>query len=277
MKYKINELSTLMDVSSNTIRRYEKLGYLNPVRNESSNYRYYTNADVSKIMFVRFFRKMGFAHPDILQILSQDIQSSIPLCNHYLAAMDQELANLTKSRHLLKDYIKLMTTQPEYMAGVHTMNAVPLYYTLFCSNSRIYNEPERLRLIQQYMYHARETHMIYLFKKEDILNNHPICQSGWAIKPKDIPELQLEDSPYIESYPAREILVSEVAIPIDIEYYLAHEMTDCRTTKLEDVVYYLYENQLDLAGDVVAIRISLASQEDKDVHYLLIDAPYAQK
>ena len=32
--YKINELSSLFDVSTNTIRRYEDYGYINPSRGD---------------------------------------------------------------------------------------------------------------------------------------------------------------------------------------------------------------------------------------------------
>lgn len=273
MNYKIKDLSQLMSVSSNTIRRYEKLGYLQPVRNATSHYRFYTNADISKTMFVRFLRKMGFTHPDILTILSTNIDSSVLLCQNYLAKMDDQIATLTKSRHLLKDYIKLMESQVESQELVRTRLSVPLYYTMFCSNDQIYNEPERLQVIQQYMYHAPETHMIYLFKKEDILQNIPYYQSGWAIKPKDMVQLHLENNPYTHLYPETQVLICQGELPVNIDTYLKNDMTKYSTTMLKEAFDYMNDNNYKLSGDVIGIRVSLATHNGHAVQYILFNVP----
>lgn len=274
MKYKIKDLSELMNVSSNTIRRYEKLGYLHPERDNSSNYRSYTNEDISTTMFVRFFRKIGFTHPDILKILTQETENSINLCKDYMEQMDAEILRLTKSRHLLKDYIKLMVTQPDYMDKVRLFESVPLYYTLFCSNSEMYHEPERLHIIQQYMYNAPETHMIYVFRKDDIMNDSLNFQCGWAIKPKDMPQFNLENSPYTEFYPKMQILVSTVVIPSSIEKYM-ESITNLRTSLLKHAFDYMKKHHYTLAGDVLGIRISLSTHNGQPVQSLLLNIPFA--
>ena len=39
MRYKISDLAKLLDVSTNTVRRYEDIGYISAVRDENSGYR----------------------------------------------------------------------------------------------------------------------------------------------------------------------------------------------------------------------------------------------
>lgn len=39
MRYKISDLAKLLDVSTNTVRRYEDMGYISAVRDENSGYR----------------------------------------------------------------------------------------------------------------------------------------------------------------------------------------------------------------------------------------------
>lgn len=46
MKYKISELAKLLGVSTNTVRRYEDMGYISAVRDEKSGYRYYNDDDI---------------------------------------------------------------------------------------------------------------------------------------------------------------------------------------------------------------------------------------
>ena len=38
MKYNTNDLSEILDVTTNTIRRFEEKGFLNPERNEQNGY-----------------------------------------------------------------------------------------------------------------------------------------------------------------------------------------------------------------------------------------------
>ena len=58
--YKINELSSLFDVSTNTIRRYEDYGYINPSRGDENNYRHYSEEDIDKLVNVSKSRGFGF-------------------------------------------------------------------------------------------------------------------------------------------------------------------------------------------------------------------------
>ena len=46
MRYKISELAKLLGVSTNTVRRYEDMGYISAVRDEKSGYRYNNDDDI---------------------------------------------------------------------------------------------------------------------------------------------------------------------------------------------------------------------------------------
>ena len=60
MKYKIGELAKLLNISTNTVRRYENQGYIHAVRNEDSGYRYYDEDGVFDITNIRLLRKYGY-------------------------------------------------------------------------------------------------------------------------------------------------------------------------------------------------------------------------
>ncbi|MBR1737871.1 MAG: MerR family transcriptional regulator [Firmicutes bacterium] len=71
MKYKINELSKILGVTSTTLRRYENNKYIVPERGDS-DYRWYTNNDISRVAQIRLFRKCGFSHQDIMSMLDNE-------------------------------------------------------------------------------------------------------------------------------------------------------------------------------------------------------------
>ena len=75
MKYTTNDLSRILDVSTNTIRRFEEKGYLGSGRDEQNGYRQFQNSDVEKLMYVGKYRKVGFGHKEISELLKEDIGS----------------------------------------------------------------------------------------------------------------------------------------------------------------------------------------------------------
>ena len=63
--FKIGELSKLFDIGVDSIRYYEKVGILNPIRNEENNYRLYTVEDVRKLTMIRELLNLNFSTEQI--------------------------------------------------------------------------------------------------------------------------------------------------------------------------------------------------------------------
>ena len=65
-RFKIGDLSRLFHIGQDSIRYYEKVGLLHPVRDPSSNYRTYTIDDVRTMNTVRELLDLGFSTDEIL-------------------------------------------------------------------------------------------------------------------------------------------------------------------------------------------------------------------
>lgn len=65
MKYKIGELAKLLNISTNTVRRYEQNGYIQAVRDANSGYRYHDDDGVFGITNAKLLRKYGFTHEEL--------------------------------------------------------------------------------------------------------------------------------------------------------------------------------------------------------------------
>lgn len=66
----IGQLAKRAQVNVETVRYYERRGLMpNPPRRESG-YRQYTEADVSRIRFIRRTKELGFSFKEILELLS---------------------------------------------------------------------------------------------------------------------------------------------------------------------------------------------------------------
>ena len=68
MRYKISDLAKLLDVSTNTVRRYEDMGYISAVRDENSGYRYYDDDGIFGVLNAKMHVKYGFSHEQIAKM-----------------------------------------------------------------------------------------------------------------------------------------------------------------------------------------------------------------
>jgi len=57
-------------VSARTLRYYDEIGLLNPVRVASSGYRIYGQAEVDTLQQILFYRELGFSLDDIMSLLA---------------------------------------------------------------------------------------------------------------------------------------------------------------------------------------------------------------
>lgn len=72
MKYKIGEVSRLLNIPVETIRYYEAKGFIHPVKNKDSGYRYYDVWTVNLLLEYKKYRSMEFDQQEIHSIQQSD-------------------------------------------------------------------------------------------------------------------------------------------------------------------------------------------------------------
>lgn len=87
---KISELSARTGLSAHTLRFYEKYGLIHASSRSDSGYRYYNEADVRRVGFVKAARNIGFSLEDIGQLLSIRLDKQSHTC--------QEVTNITRTK-----------------------------------------------------------------------------------------------------------------------------------------------------------------------------------
>ncbi len=110
--YTIQEISKLIGLSIHTLRYYEKIGLIKPVRRNHSGYRCYTERDIAWIRFVNRLRTTGmpvkemvsFAvyhgqgdrtipeRREMLQLHRQQVEKAIIELTSNLVAIDEKIA-----------------------------------------------------------------------------------------------------------------------------------------------------------------------------------------
>ncbi len=91
MEYTINNLSKIAGVSTRTLRYYDQIGLLRPVRVSSNGYRIYGQGEVNRLQQILFYRELGFELEKIKEITSApDFDASAALAGHLTALIAKQ-------------------------------------------------------------------------------------------------------------------------------------------------------------------------------------------
>ncbi|MEI7884579.1 MAG: MerR family transcriptional regulator [Clostridia bacterium] len=123
MEYSINKLAILAGISTRTLRYYDEIKLLRPVRNSTSGYRIYGETEVNLLQQILFFRELALPLEKIKVILSSpDFNEEQALQEHLLALrakkeqLEKLILNAEKSILARKGLNKM--TNEEKFAGL---------------------------------------------------------------------------------------------------------------------------------------------------------------
>ncbi len=112
-KYPIGKIGTLLGLSADTLRYYEKIGLLTGIQRTSANTRLYGDKDLSRLRFIQRAQKMNFSLAEIKDLLAmrEDPQHSRrevrELTHRKLQEIESHLKDLTTLRNELTLLVNL--------------------------------------------------------------------------------------------------------------------------------------------------------------------------
>lgn len=274
MKYRTGDLSKILNVSSNTIRRYEEMGYLNSNREDQSSYRYFDDSDVAKMVFISKYRKIGFNHEQIAQLFQSGFMDNIALCKDKLEEIDRQIETLSAIRHMLKDDIQLMTRVREQQDELFERDCVGVYYVPYQKNGKLLVDKERINILYDFMYQCPEIEYCYIFRKDNVLRGRLIYEDAIAIKITDADRFHIEtEDECIERYERHFSIMKIVKLPIDFTNKNVISEEKARKVLFDDFLEIMKEKGYKLAGDAMAIRIGFSKEDDLEEQYILLGMP----
>ncbi|MFC4304353.1 MerR family transcriptional regulator [Cohnella boryungensis] len=103
----ISEVSRLFGISTRTLRYYEKIGLINPMKKVDFAYRVYDADAVMRLRRIIVLRKLRIPLRQIAEILkSADARIAIETLEHNLAEIEDEIAALATIRRVIEVFIE---------------------------------------------------------------------------------------------------------------------------------------------------------------------------
>ena len=278
MKYKTSDLSKLLNVSANTIRRFAEKGYLSPARDDDNQYRYFGDGDVEKITYISKYRKIGLGHDEIAAMFQSHIMENQKIYQTKMDEIDREIARLTSLRHMLKDDIKMMKGVSDYGDNFIEMDSIPVHYVSYKTNRTIRSEGNYRKEAQRFLYDFPEIEYAYIIRKDDILNRRIRYEEAIAIRSKLAGQLKLDmDREVIEQYPKYPSVLRIVKLPIDFadENFISPQ--EVKRILYDDFFAYMEEKGYTLAGDAIGVKIGFSKEDGKEMQYIVLGMPVDKK
>jgi DNA-binding transcriptional MerR regulator len=107
--FKIGDLSALFHVGVDSIRYYEKVGLLHPIRSEKNNYRLYTIDDVRVMNTIRELLDLGFQTNEILEFeKDRTLDHMIDMLSKEETAIDEQIKSLRQKKESISARLRFI-------------------------------------------------------------------------------------------------------------------------------------------------------------------------
>ncbi len=106
--YKISEISKLYGIGIDSLRYYERLGILQPLR-DTNGYRLYRLQEIYKLNIIQTLRKLDFSLPQIKTYLdTQTLENTLKLLQEEQELIDGQLSQLRQRKKILQSRTKYL-------------------------------------------------------------------------------------------------------------------------------------------------------------------------
>ena len=276
MILKTGDLSKILDVSTNTIRRFGKMGYLKEKVNEENGYHEFDYGDVERLMYVAKYRREEIPHEEVAGLIELSTAADITeIMEERRLLLQKEIARLKAAEHMLKDDIMLIRRAEDMEGQMLDMPCQPFHYVIYQKGEKLLTGGKRGEALHEFMQGCPEFLYMYLFEKADVENGCFRFSEGVGANKLMTEKYQVNISEFVESYEICPCVLRFIKAPLDI--INAHREHPEKMWELffSEVFEYMRAKDLRLAGDVIVLKVGLVKDKE-DMQYLLMHYPVEQ-
>lgn len=276
MKYSTSDLSKILSLSGNTIRRYEKMGYLGNNRNGCNGYREFDSKDVEKLMYVSKYRKLDLSHKDISDIFENDINFTQKVFTNKLSEFENKLNYMVALMHMLKDDINLIGRIQEYGNKPFFFDCSAMSYVFYQIDGKLCTK-ETGEDVESFINTCNEYEYMYYFNREHIVNGELKYSEGIVANQLMADKYKVKITDNIHFYKKRECALQFIKLPLDFWDDKTYAKEHIKELLFNDALKFIEENGRYLDGDVIGIKLGISKENGEEYQYVLMHFPCSQK
>jgi len=210
-KWTIGEVAKLFDVSTDTLRYYEKLGILSPNKNDENGYRYYCYDDILVLMDVIFFRNMELSVKDIKSMITQmDVDDIKNILYQNQKKVENRIKELSKLKKMIAQAAAQYELCEEQLGKLRIVSVPTFKYKLIGMQAS--DLVPTIRKYKEENWVDDRIRYTLLVPQEELLENPNFCsaQVGISVDEENLHMLDLSEQKELFSLDAAEYLYTIV-------------------------------------------------------------------
>ncbi|MNO27599.1 HTH-type transcriptional activator TipA [compost metagenome] len=268
MKYCIGEFASILGVTADTLRLYEKHDIVRPTKDNSNNYRYFNDLDARDLLMSRWYRSMGLPLPEVASLMKE-------------STLEQVIGRIQETQFSLEEEIKRKTMLRNKMNEIHnelreveaslyrcTLKQLPGMYRLKQTDKNALLKNDNVKsLVNTWM--DLLPYAFYSFRIEDtgifISDNNNFDYSwGLTLLEDDAQKFEMDIEEDAEYIPPSHCM-SAIMLCTDEKYITK--------SSLQFMIDYIEANHFSIAGDVVGKLLLTEKIEGHNRSYLEVNIP----
>lgn len=266
MKYSIGEFAKNLGVTPDTLRLYEKMGIMKPMKDDHTRCRYYDDLDARNLLMSRWYQSMNIS-----------LKEAAVLATH--ASGEEVAAKIGECRKNLEEELRLNTLLLNKILEIEEeINGIKnrvnqcrkrdisgLYRIRQTAGDTLLMENCSKSIIEVWMEKLPFTFYSYKIKSENILSEEyrPEYNWGLAITEQDLLSINLKVNRHMEFIPPKTCISSVIIVRHREEFIIRDS--------LRHMFEYMKENRYTVAGDILGKIILI--DKDREYTYLEVNIP----
>lgn len=247
MKYKINEVSKILNIPIDTLRFYEKKGIIFPEKDEKTNYRVFDDWDINYLLEYKQLRKMEFSLPEVKEMMHElDYSEYLDLMKSKHETIQKKIIYYNLYENKLRYYINCLENID---LGFQTVTPPSRLFFSHRKNFEYIQENETKKSFNLFMDYYALIDNIVIIRLEDIVGESEDFEWGFAIEKSYADKLEI---PY-ETDERIEVLASRSYLRFIVD---AGERWNFSKKLLEPCLEYIKNKNYELSGDVFGILLA---------------------
>lgn len=268
-RYKISDVAKLLSMTPEAIRYYESRGVINPCRDASSGYRYYSGWDIHLLIRSKIYRSYEYSLEETAGLISrEDAFGAIQDFQDQAERLREEIKRKQAALSHLEEESGCVFAAKELVGSCREELRPAIYRLETQRGYTMYPDDERQKRLQHWIQQAPFVFSSTMFARENVGVKSAEFTVGLGILEKNLPFTGIQPDAYLQYYPS---------VPSVVTCIETTSADSISPALMQPAMEYMREHGLTLCGDVITRSVVMHKVNNEYCHYQLAWLPFEKR
>ncbi|MGG6309938.1 MerR family transcriptional regulator [Paenibacillus macerans] len=271
MKYCIGEFSSLLGISRDTLRLYEKHDIVKPVKDHHNSYRYFNDLDARDLLMSRWYRSLQIPLQDVAGLIKDSsLNVILEKMEDSRQQLEAEIRRSTMLLHKLEELSREIQGLESSLNQCQIKRRPGLYRLKQTNKNSLLNTKGLEGTVNALMERLPYTFYCFRIEQEIFATDTSNLEYSWGltISEEDVQRLGLKLDEHLEYVPPSRC-VSAILLSPNGEHFTKES--------LRFMLDYLDEHSLSLSGDATGRLLLSETRDGVKRSYLEMHIPFERE